>query len=116
MQSLLLSLAKRLGFPLEAGDIPPLPEGIVLGGNEVEGILVRALRLFELQKEPRSPLREILAGVFKDIRPNAYTRKLEYMDLVAVKECTDSSFLPSQYRKISPEDLEHRIEELRRFV
>jgi SpoVK/Ycf46/Vps4 family AAA+-type ATPase len=116
MQSLLLSLAKRLGFPLEAGDIPPLPEGIVLGGNEVEGILVRALRLFELQKGPRSPLREILAGVFKDIRPNAYTRKLEYMDLVAVKECTDSSFLPSQYRKISPEDLEHRIEELRRFV
>ena len=116
LQSLLLSLAKRINFPLQDSDIPPLPEGIVLGGNEMEGILVRALRLFELQKEPRSSLREILAGVFKDIRPSAHTRKLEYMDLVAVKECTDSSFLPPQFRKISPEDLEHRIEELRKFV
>jgi hypothetical protein len=116
MQSLLLSVAKKLRFPMEVRDIPPLPEGIVLGGNEIEGIFVRALRLFELQTEPRSSLRDILEGVFKDVRPNAYTRKLEYMDLVAVKECTDSGFLPLQYREMTPEDLEQRIEELRRFV
>jgi len=116
MQSLLLSVAKKLHFPMEVGDIPPLPDGIVLGGNEIEGILVRALRLFELQAEPRSALRDILGAVFKDIRPNAHTRKLEYMDLVAVKECTDSSFLPPQYREMTPEELEHRIDELRRFV
>ena len=101
---------------MEVRDIPPLPEGIVLGGNEIEGIFVRALRQFELQKEPRSSLRDILEGVFKDVRPNAYTRKLEYMDLVAVKECTDSGFLPPKYRDMTPEDLEQRIEELRRFV
>jgi hypothetical protein len=116
MQSLLLSVAKKLRFPIEVKDIPPLPEGIVLGGNEIEGIFVRALRMFELQKEPRSPLRDILEGVFKDVRPNAYTRKLEYMDLVAVKECTDAGFLPPKYREMTPEDLEQRIEELRRFV
>jgi SpoVK/Ycf46/Vps4 family AAA+-type ATPase len=116
MQSLLLSVAKKLRFPMEVSDIPPLPEGIVLGGNEIEGIFVRALRLFELQTEPRSSLRDILEGVFKAVRPNAYTRKLEYMDLVAVKECTDSGFLPLQYREMTPEDLEQRIEELRRFV
>jgi len=116
MQSLLLSVAKKLRFPMEVTDIPPLPDGIVLGGNEIEGIFVRALRLFELQKEPRSSLRDIMGSVFKDIRPNAHTRKLEYMDLVAVKECTDSSFLPLQYRNLTPEELEHRIEELRRFV
>ncbi len=38
------------------------------------------------------------------------------MDLVAVKECTDLRFLPAQYRDIAPEDLERRIDELRRFV
>jgi ATP-dependent 26S proteasome regulatory subunit len=116
MQSLLLTVAKKLRFPIEAKDIPPLPDGIVLGGNEIEGIFVRAMRLFELQKEKHSPMRDILEGVFKDVRPNANTRKLEYMDLVAVKECTDTSFLPLQYQKMTPEDLEHRIEELRRFI
>jgi SpoVK/Ycf46/Vps4 family AAA+-type ATPase len=116
MQSLLLSVAKKLRFPIEVRDVPPLPDGIVLGGNEIEGIFVRALRLFELQAEPHSSMRDILGGVFKDIRPSAHTRKLEYMDLVAVKECTDSSFLPPQYREMTPDDLEQRIEELRRFV
>jgi hypothetical protein len=116
VQNLLLSIAKRLQFPLNESDIPPLPDGILLGGNEIEGILVRALRLYELLPPPRSPLREILEGVFKEVRPNAHTRKLEYMDLVAVKECTDSRFLPPQYRDLTPEEVEARIEETRRFV
>jgi hypothetical protein len=38
------------------------------------------------------------------------------MDLVAVKECTDVRFLPPRYRDIAPEELERRIDELRRFV
>jgi hypothetical protein len=116
MHDLLGAVAKKLKFPLAPSDIPPLPEGIVLAGNEIEGILVRALRLYELMPEPHSPLREILAGVFKEVRPNAYTRKLEYMDLIAVKECTDSRFLPPMYRDMTPEDLEARIEATRRFV
>jgi hypothetical protein len=116
MRSLLASVAKKLKFPVADSDIPPLPEGVVLGGNEIEGILVRALRLYELMQEPRSPLRDILASVFREVRPNAHTRKLEYMDLVAVKECTDSRFLPPSYRDLSPEELERRIEETRRFV
>jgi SpoVK/Ycf46/Vps4 family AAA+-type ATPase len=116
MQGLLLSVAKKFKFPLDAADIPPLPENIVLGGNEIEGILVRALRIHELLPEPRRPLREILESVFQEVRPNAHTRKLEYMDLVAVKECTDARFLPPRYRDLTPEELERRIEETRRFV
>jgi hypothetical protein len=115
-QNLLLSISKRLKFPLAESDIPPLPEGIVLGGNEIEGILVRALRQHELASEPRAPLREILGNVFKEVRPNAHTRKLEYMDLVAAKECTDARFLPPRYRDLTPEEIETRIEETRRFV
>jgi len=116
MRGLLLSIAKKLRLPLNDADIPPLPEGLVLGGNEVEGILVRALRLYELVAEPRPPLREIVGTVLKEVRPNAHTRKLEYMDLIAVKECTDSRFLPPAYRDLTPEELEGRIETARRFA
>jgi len=116
MRGLLLSIAKKLRLPLNDTDIPPLPEGLVLGGNEVEGILVRALRLYELVAEPRPPLREIVGNVLKEVRPNAHTRKLEYMDLIAVKECTDSRFLPPAYRDLTPEELERRIEIARRFA
>jgi ATPase family associated with various cellular activities (AAA) len=116
MRGLLISVAKKLQFPLTETDIPALPEGLVLGGNEIEGILVRALRLYELLPDPRLPLREIVGNVLKDVRPNAHTRKLEYMDLIAVKECTDSSFLPPAYRNVTPEELERRIEVAKRFV
>lgn len=116
VRDLLLSVAKKLQVPLDERDIPSLPEGVTLGGNEIEAILVRALRLHELAPEPRLPLREILDVTLKDVRPNAHTRKLEYMDLVAVKECTDTRFLPPNYRNLTPEDLEIRIEAARKFV
>jgi len=116
MRGLLLSISKKIQFPLDETDIPPLPDGLVLGGNEIEAILVRALRLYELLPEPRSPLREVVGNVLKEVRPNAHTRKLEYMDLVAVKECTDSRFLPTAYQALTPEELERRIEAARSFV
>jgi hypothetical protein len=116
MRALLLAMARKLKFPLSAEDLPPIAGGMVLGGNEIEGVLVRALRIYELSQEPRRPLKEILAEVFAEVRPSAHTRKLEYMDLVGVKECTDARFLPPRFRDISPEDLEQRIDSLRRFV
>ena len=62
------------------------------------------------------PLKDILAETFKEVRPSAHTRKLEYMDLVAVRECTDARFLPERYRNMPPEEVEGRINELRPFV
>jgi SpoVK/Ycf46/Vps4 family AAA+-type ATPase len=119
-QALLLAIARKLKFPLAAGDLPPLAEGPQLGGNELEGVLVRALRLHELSPEsndaPKRPIREILADVLREVRPSPHTRKLEYMDLVAVKECTDARFLPERFRSLTPEELETRIDALRRFV
>jgi SpoVK/Ycf46/Vps4 family AAA+-type ATPase len=115
-QVLLLAIAKKLRFPLAAGDLPPFADGQALGGNELEGVLVRALRLHELSEEPRRPIREILADVLKEVRPSPHTRKLEYMDLVAVKECTDARFLPERFRALTPEELETQIDALRRFV
>ncbi len=116
MRALLLSVARKLKFPLAEQDLPDLSGNAALGGNEIEGVLVRALRLHELAAEPRPPLKQTLADVFREVRPSAHTRKLEYMDLVAVRECTDSRFLPARFRDIPPEQLEARIEELRRFT
>jgi AAA+ superfamily predicted ATPase len=116
MRALLLAVARKLKVPLEEGDLPELPETVVLGGNEVEGVLVRALRTHELSPEPRRTIKEILSEVFQEVRPSAHTRKLEYMDLVAVKECTDVRFLPPRFRDMPPERLEERIDELRRFA
>src|SRR5829696_946227 len=115
-EALLLAIAKKLKLPLTAEDLPPFTDDVTLGGNELEGVLVRALRLHELSDEPRRPIREVLAEVIAEVRPNPHTRKLEYMDLVAVKECTDVRFLPARYRELTPEELETRIDALRRFV
>ena len=115
VRALFLSIARKLKVELAESDIPDLPEGLELGGNEIEGILVRALRIRVLAAQPRM-LRDVLSEVLREVRPNAHRLKLEYMDLVAVKECTDSRFLPERFRAMGPDELEQRIGELRRFV
>lgn len=115
-RALLLAVARKIKIPLGEGDLPDLPDGLTLGGNEIEGVFVRGLRTYELSAEPRPALKQILQDVFREVRPSAHTRKLEYMDLVAVKECTDRRFLPARYVELAPEEIERRIEELRRFV
>jgi hypothetical protein len=115
-EALMLAIARKLKLPLTADDLPPFAEGLTLGGNELEGVLVRASRVHELGPEPRPPIREVLAEIVRGVRPNPHTRKLEYMDLVAVRECTDIRFLPERYRELTPEELESRIDALRRFV
>jgi hypothetical protein len=119
-EALLLAIAKKLKFPLTADDLPPFTDDVTLGGNELEGLLVRALRIHELSAAspdaPKRPIKEVLMDLLREVRPNPHTRKLEYMDLVAVKECTDVRFLPPRFRNLSPEELEERIDALRRFV
>jgi len=116
LRTLLVAIAGKLKLPLALADVPDVPDRITLGGHEIEGVLVRALRTWELAVEPKRPLKDLLADVFREVRPSAHTRKLEFMDLVAVKECTDARFLPERYRELDPEAIEDRIEALRRFV
>src|SRR5262249_46487237 len=115
-RALLLAVARKIKVPLKAEDLPDLPDGLTLGGNEIEGVLVRGLRTYELASEPRPALKQILLEVFKEVRPSAHTRKLEFMDLVAVKECTDIRFLPARFKDLAREEIERRIEELARFM
>ncbi len=116
MRALFRTIARKIKVPLTDDDLPELPATLGLGGNELEGVLVRALRVHELAPEPGRPLKEILGQVIAEVRPSPHTRKLEYMDLVAVKECTDARFLPVRFRDMAPEEIERRIDELRRFV
>jgi len=116
MCALLAAIARKVKFPLAENDMPDFGDKLQLGGHEIEGILVRALRTYELAPEPKRALKEIITDVLNEIRPSAHTRKLEYMDLVAVKECTDARFLPERFKAMSPEEVEKRIEELRRFI
>jgi AAA+ superfamily predicted ATPase len=119
-EALLLAIARKLKFPLAAGDLPPLADDVTLGGNELEGVLVRALRTYELSEAtpdaPKRPIKDVLVDLLREVRPNPHTRKLEFMDLVAVKECTDVRFLPPRFRDLTPEALEERIDALRRFA
>jgi hypothetical protein len=115
VHSLFLSIARKLKVALTESDIPEVPRELKLGGNEIEGIFVRALRIQALAS-PKREFRDILVEVLKEIRPSAHRLKLEYMDLVAVKECTDSRFLPERFRSMPAEELDAKIEELRRFL
>lgn len=105
-------VAKKSGSDLKDEDIPTIPAGLSLGGNEMEALLVRANRQFDLHKTDDS-LAEILKNLLKDFRPSAYTAALEYMDLIAVKECTDSMFLPEKYKSMTPEELDEKIEHVK---
>lgn len=114
---LFYAMARKLSIEVSKEDLPPLPDDPQIGGNEMEGILVRALRLFETQGEgDQRPLPEIVREVIADFRPSAHVERLELMDLVAVKECTDQRFLPERYRVLEIAEVNRRIAELKRRI
>jgi hypothetical protein len=121
--TLFAAMARKLKMPIEAGSLPRLPDNDQLGGNEMEGILVRALRVYETGKdaeergqEKAKPLAACIGEAIADFRPSAHVERLELMDLLAVKECTDTRFLPERFRELSLTQVNARIEELRTAV
>ncbi len=113
-RDLFAGMIRKLELQIEPAHFPLLPPGLEIGGNEMEALLVKAAREYELQPEgERRPLPEVVGKVIKSFRPSPHSERLEYMDLIAVKECTDSGFLPEKYRKISPEELEARLSVLK---
>jgi len=116
MRNLFVSVANKFKFPLAAADIPAMPAGLTLAGNEIEAVLVNVLRQYALANDPKPAVKGLLENVLRDSRPNPNTRKLEYMDLAAVKECTDVRFLPESYKLISIDAIDRRMAELRPYV
>jgi len=118
--TLFAAMARKLKLPIEPGELPPLPDNDQIGGNEMEGILVRALRVYETAADAEEraqgkakPLRACIEEAVADFRPSAHVERLELMDLLAVKECTDTRFLPERFRKLSLAQVNARIEALK---
>jgi SpoVK/Ycf46/Vps4 family AAA+-type ATPase len=117
---LFAAMARKLKLPIKPEELPALPDNDQLGGNEMEGLLVRALRDYEAGidaqergKGKAKPLADCAREAIKDFRPSAHVERLELMDLLAVKECTDTRFLPERFRKLSLADVNARIERLK---
>jgi AAA+ superfamily predicted ATPase len=120
---LFAAMAHKLKLPIKAEELPPLPDNDQVGGNEMEGILVRALRVYETAADAEErgqgkakPLRECIEAAIADFRPSAHVERLELMDLLAVKECTDTRFLPDRFRKLSLAQVNARIEALKTAI
>jgi hypothetical protein len=118
--ALFAAMARKLKLELDPSDLPRLPDNDQIGGNEMEGILVRALRAHETARdaeerggEAAPPLRTSIEAAITDFRPSAHVERLELMDLLAVKECTDARFLPDRFRSLSLAEVNARIERLK---
>jgi hypothetical protein len=116
-------MARKLKLPIKPEELPPLPDNDQLGGNEMEGVLVRALRDYESAKDAEErgvgkgrSLGDCTSEAIADFRPSAHVERLELMDLLAVKECTDTRFLPERFRKLSLSDVNARIERLKAAI
>ena len=113
IRELFLAMAKKLKIQLKPEDLPTLNFKDPVSGNELEGLLVRTVRRFALQLEgDRKSLAEILKEEVIGFRPSRHTARLELMDLLAVKECTDDRFLPVRFQSLSAADIDRRIAEL----
>lgn len=113
-RALFHAMARKVGLQIEADALPELPDDQQIGGNEMEGILVRALRRYETRAPNEDlTLAAAVADVVRGFRPSAHVERLELMDLLAVKECTDERFLPPRYRAMDLGTLNRRISELK---
>lgn len=112
-QALFTAMAHKVRLPVKDEELPALPSGLDIGGNEMEAMLVRAMRVYDLAPPDNKPvLADVIRRVVEEYRPLAHTKNLEFMDLIAVKECTDERFLPPRYRALSPDELDERVEVL----
>src|SRR5690606_33680455 len=84
--ALMEAMASKVGLSLSAEELPNLGDNFDLSGNEIEALMVRARRRQALSG---TDLKQVLAELVDDFRPSAHRSHLEYMDLLAVKECTD---------------------------
>lgn len=110
-QQLFKAMSRKVG--VSPKDLPDLPEGVEMSGNEMEAVLVRGLRRQALEG---GSLSEIVLELIADFRPMAHMDHLEYMDLIAVKECTDVAFLPSKFQEMEMTDLNARLQHLERVL
>ncbi|MDD2999488.1 MAG: ATP-binding protein, partial [Candidatus Riflebacteria bacterium] len=115
-QDLFKALAKKNKVQLNDEDLPDFPDTMDFGGNEMEGVLIMASRMYELQDENtenRLPVGHYIREALKSYRPMAHSARLEFMDLAAVIECTDKRFLPEKFAELNIDEVKKRLDELK---
>lgn len=109
------ALAKKNKIELAEDEIPDFPDSLDIGGNEMEGVLIMASRMYELQddNEEKKPIGYFIKQSMESYRPMAHSARLEYMDLAALVECTDSRFLPEKFAKMDLTVAQQRMDILK---
>ncbi|MBF0408590.1 MAG: AAA family ATPase [Candidatus Riflebacteria bacterium] len=117
-KELFASLAKKNRIEILPSEIPDFPEDVDLGGNEMEGILIRASRMYEMQEDndQKKPAGYFIAEAVKEYKPMSHAERLEFMDLIAVLECTDAKFLPEKFSRLDSAAIKKRVEELKSLL
>lgn len=109
------ALAKKNKVALAEDEIPEFSDELDIGGNEMEGILIMASRMYELQEDDseKQPIGYFVKQAMESYRPMAHSARLEYMDLAAVVECTDKRFLPAKFAEIDISNAQKRMDVLK---
>ena len=90
-----------------------LPKGVYADRVLLELVgLARERFLLELSRGERIGIEAAIA----DFRSSAHVERLELQDLLAVKECTDSRFLPARFRDLTLAEVNLRVLDLRRTL
>lgn len=81
-------------------------------GAELEAVLLLADQTAALRGADTVTMDDVQAAI-ADFVPNRNRRMIEFMELLAVFECSSRRLLPEQYRQMSNEALQQRLELLR---
>jgi len=120
IRGMFVAMAKKLGSPLAAEDVPEIPQRGNLSGADIEGMVGRALRQ-SLLSGATHVTRESLAAVVAGFLPSTEGLEKELQETAAILECTDRQFLPPEILEKMEHlggraKLQERLAALRRMV
>lgn len=97
-------------------DLPDLSQALVVtegySGAELEAVVLLADQTAALRGSDVVSADDLVAAI-DDFIPNRNRRMIEFMELLAVFECSSRRLLPEVYSKIDTESLQERLEELK---
>ena len=108
------ALLKKNGIRHHIEDLTPAAQRTVgYSGAEIEAIVLLAVGF--AHDAGRDALTEAdIAAAVEDFIPSRDMAMIDYMELLAVFECSSRSMLPEKYRQLTTEELNQRLREMRR--
>jgi AAA+ superfamily predicted ATPase len=113
-KEMFLAMARKNGVAIDGSELPPLPAE--LSGADIESLLVQCVRRAAIAGA-HAPTAQHVRETLAHFRTPDYGLEKELQQLVAIRESTDSMFIPQSLREryATPEKgpaLEHRIQEI----